>query len=59
MPDSEGSQLLPKDLGSGEPVSKGFGPKKGSLSKQVNQGIHSPDWEGEKGKQKYRSGDRG
>ena len=28
MPDSEGSQLLPEDLGSGEPVSKGFGPNK-------------------------------
>ena len=29
-----------------------------SLSKKVNQGIHSPDWEMETGKQKYRSGDR-
>ena len=29
-----------------------------SLSKQVNQGIHSPDWEPEKGRHKHRSEDR-
>ena len=40
VPDSEGSQLLPEDLGPGEPVS-GLRPLKKviSLSKQGNQGL--------------------